>query len=404
MSEQNYPDRVTRVAAHFKTGIGLGLAGMLASGCHPAVRPPALPTPTVTVNQPVNRELVEWDEYQGWLNPVDMVEVRARVNGYLESVHFKEGAIVKKGDLLFVIDPRPYQAELAQQEAALNQAETRLELANNDLTRAERLLKTKAISEEEADSRSKIKRETEAALRSAKAAVEIAKLNLEYTQITAPITGRIGRKMITEGNLVNSNQGQATLLTTIVSLDPIYCYFDAEETAILKYQELAREGKNLDLRSGKVPCELELANEHGFPHKGVLDFVDNRVNSGTGTLRVRGIFDNPEPNYSLEPGFFVRVRVPGSAKYRALLIPDQAVGSDQDQKFVYVVNGQDAVEYRSVQLGPVYDGMRIVRKGLDSKDWVVVNGLMSIRPGVKVKLDRAVAAGGKPAEVAAVRP
>jgi multidrug efflux system membrane fusion protein len=366
-------------------------AALLATACKPASRPTSSALPPITANRPLAREVVEWDEYQGWLNPVDMVEVRARVTGYLQEVHFQDGGIVKKGDLLFVIDPRPYQAELAREEAVVNQAETRLELANNDLVRAERLLKGKAISEEEADSRSKARREAEAALRSARAAVDAAKLNLEYTQITAPIGGRISRKMITEGNLVNGNQGQATLLTTIVSLDPVYCYFDAEESAVLKYERLSREGKGPNLRSGKVVCELQLANEQGFPHKGVLDFVDNRVNATTGTLRARGVFSNPEPDYALEPGFFARVRVPGSAKYQALLIPDQAVGTDQGQKFVYVVNAQDAVEYKSVQLGPVIDGLRVVRTGLDSNDWVVVNGLMSVRPGVKVKPDRAVA-------------
>jgi multidrug efflux system membrane fusion protein len=348
----------------------------------------APPPPAVTVKLPVPQEIVEWDEYQGWLNPVDMVEVRARVSGYLQSIHFKEGAVVKKGDLLFVIDPRPYQAELAREEAALNQAETRLELAVNDARRAERLLKSKAISEEEADSRSKAQREAEAGLRLAQAAVQVAKLNLEYTQIIAPITGRISRKMITEGNLVNGNQGQSTLLTTIVSLDPMYCYFDADEHAILKYQQLAREGKAASLRDGRVPCEVELANESGFPHKGLLDFVDNRLNASTGTLRARGVLPNPEPDYPLEPGFFARIRVPGSDKYRALLIPDVAVGTDQEQKFVYVVNAENSVEYKRVRLGPLMGGMRVIRDGLTSNDWVVVNGLMSVRPGVKVQANR----------------
>jgi multidrug efflux system membrane fusion protein len=341
---------------------------------------------------------VEWDEYTGRLEPVDMVEVRARVNGYLASIHFKDGAMVKKGDLLFVIDPRPYQAELDRAKASLNQAETHLEWTQNDLARAERLVKSKAISEEEADSRNKAEREAEAAVQSARAAEQVAKLNLEYTQITAPVSGRIGRKLMTEGNLVNGNQGQSTLLTTIVSVDPIYCYFDPYEHSILKYQQLAREGKGQSLRDGKIVCELELANEHGFPHKGLLDFVDNRVDSTTGTLRVRGVFSNPEPDYALQPGYFARVRVPGSAKYPALLIPDQAIGTDQEQKFVYVVNSQDTIEYKRVQLGPVMDGLRVIHGGLSSNDWVVVNGLMSIRQGVKVKADRTpvLAAQGSP--------
>jgi RND family efflux transporter MFP subunit len=374
------------------------LAALCVSGlaCHKSEPPPTRPPPPVTASQPVRREVVEWDEYPGRLEAVDMVDLRARVGGYLQSVHFKDGVEVNKGDLLFVIDPRPYEAELERVVANLNQAETRLELAKNELARAERLLKSSAISEEEADSRSKSKREAEAGLQSARAAVDEAKLNVEYTRITAPISGRIGRKLLTEGNLVNGGQGQSTLLATIVSMDPIYCYFDADERAVLKYQQLAREG-HLDLRGGKMPCELELANETGFPHQGVLDFMDNRIDASTGTLRVRGVFPNPGPPHRpLHPGFFARVRVPGSGQYQDLLIPDPAVVTDQEQKFVYVLNEQDAVEYRKVNLGPVFDGLRVVRTGLKEEDWVVVNGLMSVRPGVKVKAQRTALSSGGP--------
>ncbi len=321
-----------------------------------------------------------------------MVEVRARVSGYLQSIHFTDGAEVKKGDLLFVIDPRPYQAELDRSEADLNQAQTRLELAVNELGRAERLLKSKAISEEEADSRSKGKREAEAAIQSARASLEMARLNMEYTHVAAPISGRIGRKLITEGNLVNGSQGQSTLLTTIVSQDPMYCYFDADEHSILKYQQMAREGKGESIRDGKVVCELELANETGFPHKGVLDFVDNRVDPATGTLRVRGVFPNPAPDRLLQAGYFARVRVPGSGRYTALLLPDAAIGTDQGQKYVYAVNDQDIVEYKLVKLGPVIDGLRVIREGVQSTNWVMVNGLMSVRPGAKVIPTRGSAA------------
>jgi len=373
----------------FVTFSGLAALGWLAAACNHSKTTTPRPPPAVTANQPAQREVVEWDEYPGRLEAVDMVEVRARVGGYLQSVHFKDGTEVNKGDSLFVIDPRPYQAELDRAAAELKQSESRLELASNELARAERLLKAKAISEEEADSRSKAKREAEAAIDSARASVEVAKLNLEYTHITAPINGRISRKLITEGNLVNGTQGQNTLLSTIVSLDPIYCYFDADERSILKYQQLAREGKQESLRDGRAPCELELANESGFPHKGVLDFVDNRVDATTGTLRVRGVFANPGPDRILQAGFFARVRVPGSGKSQALLIPDQAVGTDQGQKFVFVVNDQDEVEYRTVRLGPFIDGLRVVREGIQSNDWVVVNGLLSIHTGSKVNPKRA---------------
>ncbi|HUD84192.1 MAG TPA: efflux RND transporter periplasmic adaptor subunit [Candidatus Saccharimonadales bacterium] len=365
-------------------------AGLLATACQKSAPgqaggPP--PAPPVTVNQPVLKEVVEWDQYQGRIEAVDSVEVRARVNGYLQSVNFKDGAEVKQGDLLLVIDPRPYQAELDRAEADLLQAQTRFELASNDMARAGRLLKAKAISEEEADSRAKAEREAAAAIQSSVASVEMAKLNMEYTGVTAPISGRIGRKMITQGNLVNGNQGESTLLATIVSMDPIYCYFDVDEGAILKYQQLARDGKQDNLNGGKVRCEIELGNETGFPHKGLLDFVDNRVDPATGTLRVRGLF--PNPDRVLQPGFFVRAQVPGSSKYPALLIPDQAVGTDQSQKFVFIVDDKDTVQYAPVTLGPLVDGLRVVRAGLHSNDWVVVNGLMTIRPGAKVNPSRA---------------
>jgi multidrug efflux system membrane fusion protein len=365
-------------------------AGLLATACQKSAPgqaggPP--PAPPVTVNQPVLKEVVEWDQYQGRIEAVDSVEVRARVNGYLQSVNFKDGAEVKQGDLLLVIDPRPYQAELDRAEADLLQAQTRFELASNDMARAGRLLKAKAISEEEADSRAKAEREAAAAIQSSVASVEMAKLNMEYTGVTAPISGRIGRKMITQGNLVNGNQGESTLLATIVSMDPIYCYFDVDEGAILKYQQLARDGKQDDLIGGRVRCEIELGNETGFPHKGLLDFVDNRVDPATGTLRVRGLF--PNPDRVLQPGFFVRAQVPGSSKYPALLIPDQAVGTDQSQKFVFIVDDKDTVQYAPVTLGPLVDGLRVVRAGLHSNDWVVVNGLMTIRPGAKVNPSRA---------------
>jgi multidrug efflux system membrane fusion protein len=369
---------------NFKLGVVAVVLFLLAAGCKKEASPAtgAPPPPTVTVAQPISKEVVEWDEYQGWVEAVDTVAIRARVNGYLDSIHFKDGADVEKGQLLFVIDPRPYRAELDRAEADLAQAQTRFDLASNDMARAERLLKVKAISEEDADSRSKAERTASAAIQSARASVEMAQLNMEYTNVKAPMAGRIGRKMITAGNLVNGNQGESTLLATIVALDPIYCRFDADEQSILKYQQLASQGQHENLRGGKWPCEIELANETGFPHKGVLDFVDNQIDTSTGTMRVRGVFANP--GRVLQPGFFARVRVPGSARYRALLIPDQAIGSDQDQKFVLVVDGQNKARFTPVKLGPLIDGSRVVREGLHSNEWVVVNGLMSVRPDSEV--------------------
>ncbi len=368
----------------------LVIALLLLAGCQKKASPPqAPPPPTVTVSRPVLSQVVEWDDYPARLEALDMVEIRARVSGYLESIHFTDGVEVKKGDLLFVIDPRPYKAELDHAEAELQRAQTRLELADNDLERADRLLKSKAISGEEADARSKAKREAEAALVSARATVAASKLNVDFTQITAPISGRIGRKMMTEGNLVNANQGQSSMLTTIVSLDPIYCYFDADEQAALKYQKLIREGKVKNGDSQRMPCELELANETDFPHKGVIDFLDNRVDTTTGTLRIRGVFPNPGPDHVLQPGFFAKLRVPGSDSYPALLVPEQAISTDQGQKFVLTVNGQNIVERRNVKLGPELKGQRVVHQGIGSNDWVIVNGLMSARPGAPVNPSRA---------------
>ena len=379
-------------------------AALLLSACHKSADAGGgQPAPAVTVNQPQLRDVVEWDEYPGRLDAVNMVEVRSRVTGYLDSVHFKDGTEVKKGDLLFVIDPRPYQAELDRAQADVTQAESKLELAKNDRERAERLLKSKAISEEEADSRSKAESQAAAAIQSTHALAETARLNMEYTHITAPIDGRIGRKLVTEGNLVNGNQGQTTLLTTIVSLDPVYCYFDADERAVLKYRQMANAGTGGDFREGQVPCELELANETGFPHKGVIDFMDNQVDPAMGTLRVRGVFPNPGPERILQPGYFARVRVPGSSKYPALVVPDEAIGTDQSQKFVYVVNDQNTVEYKMVKLGPIVDGLRVVREGIQSNDWVVVNGLMSVRPGGKVSATRAVIGAAAPSVAAEVK-
>jgi RND family efflux transporter MFP subunit len=340
----------------------------------------------VTVSQPVVRELIEWDEYTGRLEAVDSVEVRARVSGYLESIRFKDGQILKKGDLLFVIDPRPYQAELDGAEAELKLAQARLELAKNNLARAKRLLSAGIISEEEADTRSSDERVAQATVEQSEASVEATKLNVEYTQVTAPISGRISRKLVTEGNLINGGTG-GTLLTTIVSLDPIYCYAEADEQSYLKYTRLAQEGKRPSSRQVRNPAYLALADETGFPHKGYVDFVDNQLDPNTGTIRGRGIF--PNPDLTLTPGLFARIRIPGSGKYEAILIPDEAIGSDQSQRFVMIVNNQNTTEYRKVVLGPIVNGLRIIREGLKPEDWVIVKGLQRVaRPGVKIDPQR----------------
>ena len=361
------------------------LIGFMLTGCHRTPPPAAPPPPVVSVVQPVAREVIEWDEYIGRLESPETVEIRARVSGYLAKVHFREGKEVKKGDLLFTIDRRPYQAEYDLAEAQLQRAESQADLAKNDSERAKRLILTKAISEEDFDTKAKTYLAALAAVKSARATMESARLNLEFTEIRAPIDGRISSALITEGNLVSGgiSGAGASLLTTLVSLDPLYCYGSADELAILKYIQLSREGRRESARDKEIPAEMGLANETGFPHKGHMDFVDNRVDPSTGTLRARGVFTNSD--HSLSPGFFARLRIPGSGKYPALLIPDRALGSDQSQKFVYVVGGDRKIEVHPVKIGPIIEGLRVVKEGLKEGEQVVVEGLMRVRPGIVVE-------------------
>jgi len=356
------------------------LIGSFLTSCGKTI-PPAAPPPVVSVVQSIAREVIEWDEYIGRLESPETVEVRARVSGYLDKVHFKEGKEVKKGDLLFTIDPRPYQADYDRAEAEHQRAESQADLAKSDAERAKNLIATKAISQEDFDTKTKTYSAALAALKAAQAGVDSAKLNLQFTEIRSPIDGRTSRAVITEGNLISGGAG-ATLLTTVVSQDPLYCYVDVDERSILKYLQLRREGKRESALDKPIPVEMELADETGYPHRGFTDFVDNKIDSNTGTLRCRGVFPNPER--ALGPGFFARMRIPGSDKYTALLIPDRALGSDQSQKFVYVVNVEKKVEYRQVKIGPMIDGLRMVKEGLKSGEQVVFEGLMRVRPGLVV--------------------
>ncbi len=360
------------------------------------------PPPAVTVAQPIGKEVIEWDEYTGRLEATETVEVRARVDGYLDKVLFKDGARVKKGDRLFVIDPRPYQAQLNREEAELGRVRARLELADNDLNRAKRLYRSRAISEEELDTRAKGLREAQAAVQSAEAAVQMARLNVEFTEVRAPISGRISEERITEGNLVNGGTGDATLLAAIYTIDPIYVYVDADERSVLKYRRLAREGKRESARYTQIPAELALADEEGFPHKGVIDYVEPRVDPSTGTVRGRGVFANTDD--LLSPGNFARVRVPGSGKYQALLISDRAIATDQDQKYVLVVNDDNnVVEYRAVKLGPLIEGLRVIAEGLEPGDRVITHGMQRVRPGMVVNPQQASIPEQGPNDTASAR-
>ncbi|NOV29497.1 efflux RND transporter periplasmic adaptor subunit [Methylomonas sp. ZR1] len=360
----------------------LTLAGCGDAGA-PAGATAAPPPPNVKIAQPLNRETTELDEYTGRIEAINSVDIRARVGGYLDTVNFTAGAKVKKGDLLFQIDPKPLKAQLNYAQAELERAKTKRELAKNDLTRAENLFKAKAISAEEYDMRTKGLREAAAAVESAEANVYTAKLNLEYTEIRAPISGRVGREMITAGNLVKADD---TVLTNIVSTDPIYVYVDADEQSVLRYRRHAQQhGQGAaDLKG--TPVQLAVADETDFPHQGKLDYIAPREDAATGTLSLRGVFANPDE--LLSPGFFARLRVQASASYPALLLPDRAVATDQAQQFVWVINQDNQAEYRQITPGSRIGELRVIRSGLQAGDWVVVEGVQKLKPGAKVNPER----------------
>ena len=344
--------------------------------------PPAPPLPAVTVAPVEQREISGWDEFTGRLEAVDAVEIRPRVSGYITRVTFAEGKEVKKGELLFEIDPRPYRAELARAEAELERARSAAALAKSDVQRASKLVEAQAISREEYDSRTSAETQGGATVRAAAAAVETARLNLEWTRVRSPIAGRVSNALVTPGNLVQAGPPAATLLTTVVSLDPMYLYFDSDEQTYLRYAALANSS-GTNWRNAKLPVYLGLANESGFPHEGRLDFVDNQVDPNTGTIRTRAVFSNR--SRTLTPGLFARVKLVGNQKENALLVRDAAIGTDQDRKFVLVLGKGDTLAYRPIVPGRLTDdGLRIVTSGLQPGDKVVVNGLMRVRPGVKV--------------------
>jgi RND family efflux transporter MFP subunit len=356
-------------------------AGLAACSRTEAQQPPP-PPPTVTVAAVIDREVTEWDELTGRLEAVDTVAVRPRVSGYVSAVRFTEGAMVRRGDLLFQIDPRPFQAEVDRLKAELARANATVQRASSELRRAERLSAENAISEEEHGRRAAFNEESSAQVAAVEAALRAAELNLEFTSVTSPITGRVGRAVITEGNLVSSGPGEATLLTTVVSIDPIYAYFDADEQVFLRYQQAARHRRVRGAHDAGWPIRMALATDEGFPREGRVDFLDNQLDAQTGTIRGRAVFQNEDA--ALTPGLFVRLRVAGGGRYPGHLVQDRAIGTDLGKKFVLVVGADQTVHYRAVTLGPLVDGLRVVRDGLESNDLVVVNGLQRIRPGVKV--------------------
>ena len=363
-------------ASHARSLAGVALLLVLAA-CGKGGAP-APGAPPVSVAAVVSREVQDWDDFTGRLEAVQKVELRPRVSGYIERVTFQEGKEVHAGDLLFVIDPRPYQAVLARAEAELERARTGAGLAASEVTRAQGMATSQAISREELDQRTAAQSDAEAGIRAAEAAVEAAKLDVGFTAVRSPINGRVGRAEVTAGNLVSGT----SLLTTVVSLDPIYVYFDGDEAAYLKYGKLAREGSRPSSRDVHNPVLMGLADETGYPHRGVMDFVDNALDPSTGTIRARAVFSNRERIFT--PGLFARLRLLGSGKYQAIMIQDKAIGTDQDRKFVYLLGKDSTVQYRAVQLGRVTDGLRVVKGGLVPGEVIVVNGLQRVRPGGKV--------------------
>jgi RND family efflux transporter MFP subunit len=341
-------------------------------------------SPPVTVSRPVERYVTDYADFTGRVAAIDSVELRARVWGYLNKVNFKEGALVKKGDVLFEIDPLTYRAALNQAEGNLASMKARLLRLDADLGRAQRLLGSGSMSQEEYDKVAGDRGETASSRAALKAALERAKLDLGYTKVIAPISGRVSRYVVTVGNMVQAgDQGGGTLLTTLVSVDPMYAYFDVDEYTVLRVRQLIREGKATLSRDGEVPVWLSLANEDGFPHRGTVDFVDNQVNPKTGTLRLRGVFPNRDE--ALTPGYFVRVRVPIGFPHQALLISDRALDTDQGQKIVYVVDKDNKVISRPVRLGALHDGLREITGGVKPGERVIVKGLQQVRPGITVE-------------------
>jgi multidrug efflux system membrane fusion protein len=356
---------------------------LAAAGCaRPSAEPADPPLPKVTVAQVLVRDVTEWDEYTGRLEAVNTVAVRPRVSGYVSGVRFREGAIVRRGDVLFQIDARPFQAELDRLKAELARARATVQRANSEAQRAERLTAQDAMSREENDRRASFALEAKAQVEAVAAALRSAELNLEFTRVTSPIDGRVGRAIATEGNLVSSGPGEATLMTTVVSLDPIYAAFDVDEQRFLRYGTLASEGKRASAREPGLPIQMALGGESQFPHQGKMNFLDNQVDPDTGTIRARAVFANPSNN--LTPGLFVRLRLPGTAAYDGALVRDAAVGTDLDKRYVLVVNKEQTVEYRPVTLGPNLNGLRVVRTGLAAGELIVVNGLQRVRPGAKI--------------------
>lgn len=374
----------------FVTAVSIAGLAALVAGCsqHATAEQQKMPPAAVTVAPAAQQEVVEWDEFTGRTEPVESVDVRPRVSGYIQEVKFQSGQLVKKGDVLFVIDPRWHQAEFDKLAADAERAKVQFENAKREADRSGQLLANKAISTEEADERVARFNAAKAALASAEASRDFAKLDLDYTQVRSPIDGRVSRAYLTEGNYVSGIAGAATMLTTVVSVNPVYVYVDVDEDTLLKYNTLAA-AKKLEMDDGKVPVELQLGDEDNFPHRGHIESFDNKLDPNTGSILLRAVFDNPDGR--IVPGLFARIRVPLSDKHPAVLVSEKAIGTDQAQKYVLTLTQSNTVAYQAVKLGPVINGMRVIRSGLQPGEKIVVNGLQRVRPGMPVQPQEQVA-------------
>lgn len=386
------PSRIALAVVAVLVVAGLGTLGAMRFDAHPAVAAEAPPAPEVDVAAVAQRTITDWQSYSGRLAAVEKVDIRPQVSGTIVSVNFRDGALVKKGDTLFVIDPRPYQAAVDQAAAQLAAAQARTGYAQSDWERAQRLIGDNAIAKRDYDEKQNAAREASANLKAAQAALEAAQINLGYTRIVAPVAGRVSRAEITVGNVVSAGASAAPL-TTLVSVSPIYAEFDADEQTYLDYISRMKDGS-------KVPVELGLANETGYSRSGTIESVDNRLDTSSGTIRVRARFDNADG--ALVPGLYARIKVSGSAPHPALLVDEAAIGTDQDKKYVYVVDGAGKVAYRTVQIAGQQGNLRVIVDGLKAGEHVVVNGTQRVGPGEAVRSHMVPMNGDPDADAAAV--
>ena len=362
----------------------LVVAVMVAAGCQRATAPPPPPPPAVTVSEPLEREVVRWNDYSSYLASPETVNVKARISGLIEEAPFHEGALIHKGDLLFKIDPRPFQADLDNKKAAVAQATATVDQTRVHYQRYITLSRLQVISTEEHDNAKAAYEEAVASLNAAEAALETSHLNLEWTDVRAPISGRISRIDVTVGNLVNGGSGQGTtVLTTIVSIDPLYTYINVPQDIALRYQQLALENKERNVAGAKVPCFLKLEDETQYDHQGVIDFIDNQVDVNTGTVQMRCVV--PNPTALLIPGLFAVTRIPVSGRYRALLVPDSALNADQNERYLLIVGPNDIVERRPVTRGALFGNLRAIDQGLKPGEKVIVSGVQMAFPGSRVR-------------------